>query len=372
MGHVPFKDVYIHALIRDASGEKMSKTKGNVVDPLVMIQTYGCDAFRFTLCAFAAQGRDVRWDENRASGYHKFCNKIWQAFRFTMSHFNTHEIPQGGVESVYDQWILHRLGLAIQKVKDSLEDYKFNEAANAMYSFIWDELCDWYLEFSKATLYAEGQEEAKQATQRTLATVFHNLARLLHPVMPFLSEELWQKLPGTSGSVCQASYPCAETFKHHDASAQEAQFIKEFIVAVRRTKAEFGISPKESMHVWVKASPTQCSWLKTHEPSLQRLAKCSWQPLEGPVPPQVATESVEGAEIFMVLQGLIDVDAEITRLRKEITKTNADIERVLRQLNNADFMARAPQDIVDDKKEQLATSQTRHTSLQNALVRLQG
>ena len=211
MGVPPFKDVYIHALVRDESGQKMSKTKGNVVNPLDMIASHGADAFRFTLVAMAAQGRDVLWNPARAEGYVKFQNKIWQAFRFAMMHLEAYDPAADRTLSAYDEWILARMGDATRKVREALDSYRFNEVASEIYAFTWDEVCDWYLELSKGTLYSETDspeaEAARQGARHVLREVFHGLARMIHPIMPFLGEELWQRLPGTEGSVMTAAYP---------------------------------------------------------------------------------------------------------------------------------------------------------------------
>jgi valyl-tRNA synthetase len=208
MGEIPFRDVYIHALVRDEEGEKMSKTKGNVVDPLVAIEKYGVDAFRMTLVAFAAQGRDVLWSEKRVEGYTKFNNKIWNAFRFAMMHMEAYDPAAPRTPGVYDTWILARLGEAVARTRKALDEYKFNEAANEIYQFTWTELCDWYLELSKGTLYDKEPENEprRQAARHTLRTVFEALVRLFHPIMPFLSEEIWKQL-GCEGTVMSAPYP---------------------------------------------------------------------------------------------------------------------------------------------------------------------
>lgn len=371
MGEVPFRDVYIHALIRDASGEKMSKTKGNVVNPLDMIEKYGTDAFRFTLAAFAGQGRDLRWDESRAAGYHKFSNKIWQAFRFTMANLPEDEIPQGGTPSVYDRWITGRAGHAITQVRAALDTYRFNDAASAIYAFVWDDVCDWFLEVSKATLYDEaGPDAAKAATRRTLIHIFQVIARLLHPFMPFLSEELWQALPGAPGSILDQPFPKAADYPEEAAAMAEADFVIRAITAVRRIRAEFGLSPKEPLEGLVRATPAQMAHLQAHARVAHSVAKARFTALSGAAPTQVATDVVDGAEIFVPLAGLIDFAAETERLSKEIGKLDKDMERVNKQLDNADFVARAPVEVVAEKRAQLADNEARRTHLRNALARL--
>lgn len=419
MGHVPFHDVYIHALIRDSDGEKMSKTKGNVVDPLAMINTYGCDAFRFTLVAFAAQGRDVRWDENRAAGYNKFCNKIWQAFRFVMFHAqtaapsaaeshtiqssasgmaaptNTDAVPHAGppVSALYARWITHRLRQTIAQVRTSIESYRFNDAASAVYSFIWDDFCDWYLELSKITFYSTTASDAEKAHVRsTLVHVFDVVARLVHPFMPFLSEEIWQRLPNTTAdavdtmpthgartgtlegatrsSVMLAAYPTVDELPADDLAAHEVAFVQHIITAIRRVRAEFGVLPKAPIDAWVRADAHQLRWLQHHDAAIKALAKATLTVLAQEPPKHAATEVVQGAEVIVPLEGLIDFAVEAQRLAKELQKTEKDIERVNKQLTNQDFMSRAPDDIVADKKEQLANAEQRRARLQDAIARL--
>ncbi|MED5464407.1 MAG: valine--tRNA ligase [Myxococcota bacterium] len=373
MGHVPFKDVYIHALIRDKNGDKMSKTKGNVIDPIDMINQYGCDAFRFTLAAFAAQGRDVRWDESRAEGYAKFVNKIWQAFRFTMGNIDTEKpLPTTESYGVYDRWIRHQLRETTAKLRESLESYRFNDAASCLYQFIWDELCDWYLELSKPILYAkeEGYEEQKEAVQKTLLDVFNTLARAMHPIMPFFTEELWQRLPNASGSIMDASFPKADDYQADQQVADEVHFLKDVIVGIRRVRSEFQVAPKQEIAILIRTDADRLAWLNTHSKALFSLAKATFTALEGDAPDKVATQVVDGAEIFIPLAGLIDFDAERDRLTKDLAKIDKDIGGLDKQLSNTKFISRAPEAVVQEKQALLAAATEKKTNLQAALERL--
>ena len=377
MGMVPFKDVIIHPLIRDAEGEKMSKTKGNVVNPLDMIEKYGTDAFRFTLVTMGGQSRDVRWDEQRAAGYQKFANKIWQAFRFVMSNLEEPEtsdrtpMPPAGTPTVYDRWILARLGHAVHSTRAALDAYKFSDASSAIYSFVWDEFCDWYLEIAKTVLYNENATQAaKDSTRHTLITVFQAVARLLHPMMPFLSEELWQHLPGAQGSIMEQAYPKDGEYADDPAATAETGFVAAAIVALRRVRAEYGIVPKEGIEALVRADAAQLKWLEAHARVVGALAKATIKPLSGTAPKQVATEVVAGAELFVPLAGLVDFAAEQVRLQKEIAKIDKDVERVNKQLGNADFVARAPEEVVVEKRALLQTHGERRSRLTEALQRL--
>ncbi|MDO9462790.1 MAG: valine--tRNA ligase, partial [Deltaproteobacteria bacterium] len=211
MGNVPFADAYIHALVRDAEGQKMSKSKGNVIDPLIVMDKYGTDAFRFTLAAFAAQGRDIRLSEQRIEGYRHFINKVWNAARFVLMNADgcrTVEVPRPVSRlSLENRWILSRMKRVINTVREGLDDYRFNDAAQALYQFFWREYCDWYLEIIKPTLYLTEDQEARNTTQQVMLSVLSASLRLLHPSIPFVTEELWHYLPGSAGSIMEASFP---------------------------------------------------------------------------------------------------------------------------------------------------------------------
>lgn len=375
MGQAPFENVVLHALVRDAKGEKMSKTKGNVVNPLEMIERYGCDAFRFTLVAFAAQGRDVRWDDARTQGYQKFCNKIWQAFRFAMTHIQSApKNPPKPSLSVWDRWILEELRQTCGKVRDALDSFRFNDASAAIYTFVWDTFCDWYLEISKPTLYAEDVDpklqSQKQACRETLATVFETVAKLLHPMMPFLSEELWTHLPNTQGLVACATYPRMDDFVLDASAHREAHFVQNVVGCIRRIRAEFGVAPKDQIHVFVQGSETQMAVLQSHADVMLSLCKSVVQKAEQTSYPHAATDSVANAEIFVPLAGLIDFELEGKRLQKELSKVEKEHERIVKQLARPDFLDRAPKDIVEEKRMQQQVATERMQSLTNALARL--
>jgi len=373
MGNVPFKDVYIHALVRDEHGQKMSKTKGNVVDPLQMIDKLGADAFRFTLVAMAAQGRDVLWNEARADGYVKFQNKIWQAFRFARMHLEDLDVNAPATRSTYDQWILARLGEAVRRVRSALDEYRFNEAASEVYAFTWSELCDWYLELSKGTLYSEDDSEqaraARQGARLTLLEVFDALARLLHPFMPFLSEELWHSLPTWDGrprgTVMKAAFPRAASFPEDPAALEEVAVIQEAIVALRRIKADMEISPRQPLHIKT-ASP---ALFQAHSQALRDLARVESIEIGGRQG-ACATAVVRGMELYIPLEGLVDVDAERGRLAKEIAKSDKDISGLERRLGNPGFRDKAPADVVADFEEKLQAARERRERLQGALTAL--
>ena len=252
MKEIPFHDVYVHALVRDEEGKKMSKSKGNVIDPLNVIDQYGTDAFRFTLAAFAAQGRDVKMSEKRVEGYRHFINKLWNAARFSLMHLEKgyDAIDEKNI-SLQDRWILSRLNRVARQTEEALDAYKFNEAAGAVYQFVWHELCDWYLEAIKPTLYDKAGDEEKAATLSVLWHVFKEALILLHPFAPFVTEEIWHSLPGTDGSIMQAIWP--DHIQPGDDPAAEAQMetVMAVITGIRNVRGEMNISPSTALSVAV-------------------------------------------------------------------------------------------------------------------------
>jgi valyl-tRNA synthetase len=365
MGEVPFRDVYIHALVRDEEGEKMSKTKGNVVDPLVAIEKYGVDAFRMTLVAFAAQGRDVLWSEKRVEGYTKFNNKIWNAFRFAMMHLEAYDPQAPRTLGVYEQWILARLGEAVGRTRAALDEYKFNEAANEIYQFTWTELCDWYLELSKGTLYdKEPENEPKrQGARHTLRTVFDALVRLFHPIMPFLSEEIWKQL-GCEGTVMAASYPRRDDFPTDPKALAEVAELQEVVTAIRQVRSDMNIPPKKPLTIVT----ADVALLQRHPAALASLAGVQGATAGTRPSGHVATAMVRGKELFLPLE--IDVPAELARLDKEIAKAIKEVSFLEGRLANEGFVARAPQALLDDTRAKLELAKETLRNLEKARAAL--
>ena len=367
MGEEPFSDVFIHGLVRDANGDKMSKTKGNVVDPLDTIEAYGCDAFRFTLAQYATQGRDISWDENRVEVSARFVNKIWQATRFALMGLEGYD-PKAEVElGPYDHWIRARAGQATERVRSALDGYRFNEAATEIHAFFWGELCDWYLEFSKKAIYGEGP--AKAGAQQTLVEVFSAITRLMHPIMPFLSEEIWHLLPeevrAESQTVMMAPYPKVSDFPKDDQILEDVAFLQECIVAIRRLRADMDLSPKVELQVLVTGDKAEL--LPPHSGALAHLAGISAvSVLSGDRPEASATTVVHGAELVIPLVGVVDLDAERARLDKEISKVSKDVHDLERRLGNAGFVAKAPEHVVNGFREKLEAAQVKKAQLEQA------
>ena len=363
MGEVPFRDVYIHALVRDAQGQKMSKSKGNVIDPLLVIDKYGTDAFRFTLAAFAAQGRDIKLAEERIAGYRNFANKIWNASRFALMNlegFDPSAVDPAGLElSNADRWILYRLNAAAAETRDALEAYRYNDAATTLYRFTWSEFCDWYIELVKDDLY-RGDEVRQRTARYVLWLVLEHLLRLIHPFMPFITEEIWQALPkpATVESIMLASYPqpCAE-WEGYRGGAEEMELVMEVIRGIRNIRGEMDVAPSREISVILNcASDASLHLLKKNEVYIMSLARVSdlaiGTGLERPA--DAAVQVAGDVEVAVPLRGLVDVEEEEKRLLKEIGKLDKDIEFLSKKLTNPSFVERAPADVVDKEREKLA------------------
>ena len=362
MGDVPFKDVYVHALVRDEHGKKMSKSKGNVIDPLVVIDKYGTDAFRFTLAAFAAQGRDIKLSENRIEGYRHFINKLWNAARFSLMHIDTayEDIDTDNI-SLPDRWILSRLSSVTETVSETIDTYRFNDAAAALYQFVWHEFCDWYVEAVKPALYGKKGEKQKEATKSVLWHVLRNSVILLHPFIPFVTEEIWHKLPGTKGSIMKATFPAdASDDKGNqkivrDSNAESIMdLITGIITGIRNVRGEMNISPSLALDVTVQSSDDKKrDTIKKHTDLITNLARLKTfaVDLPGERPKSAATAIVDGVSVFISLEGIVDFSKEKNRLEKEIVKLTKELDSVSKKLNNEEFLSKAPENVVEKVKE---------------------
>ena len=358
-GEVPFRDVYIHALVRDASGQKMSKSKGNVIDPLIMMEKYGTDAFRFTLAAFAAQGRDVKFSEERVEGYRHFVNKLWNASRFILMNAGDAQVPERmdlkGLD-LGSAWILSRLAAASEEVNRSLGDYRFNDAASALYQFIWHELCDWYIEMVKPVLY--GEAGGREHVRGCLLFVLDKTLRLLHPFMPYVTEEIWQSIPGTRAekgtgkSIVTAAFPAG--LPRDERAEEEMSVLMETVMAVRTIRGELNLPPSLELKAHIKTlTPDAEEILRKDILYLQKLARAAASEIGGDVvKPRGASAAVRtSVEVYVPLEGLLNIDLEIDRLRREEEKVDQTISQLDRKLRNDDFLKRAPQDVVAKEKE---------------------
>lgn len=384
---VPFRTVFIHGLIRDAQGKKMSKSSGNSVDPVELIDANGADSLRFTLMAQMAGGRDLKFSAQRLEGYRNFMNKIWNAARFSLGVLKDFKVPVEGVKalpkkvdlSTADQWIIAKTGACEKAVEDALNNYRFSDAANSVYNFVWNEFCDWYLEFIKPIVYGEDSTE-KQATLLVLAQTLNRIMRLLHPFVPFISEEIYQKLPIKGAALIVDTYPTVKNDKEWLAlGSQEVAFemdvVKEVIAAIRNIRGENRIKP--GVKVPVRLIPKEAQAQKilgANKSAIMNLAKAD--PCEigdgslakcALAPVQIGETHVD---VAVLLEGLVDIDEEIKRIQKTLEKNQKDISSLERRLSDANFVKNAPEEVVVEGRANLENLKAQVKTLEGALKRL--
>ncbi len=362
MRDVPFKDVYIHALVRDAKGQKMSKSKGNVVDPLLLSDKYGVDAFRFTLTALASQGRDIRFSEDRVEGYRHFVNKLWNALRFLqLSVVNDEwsvEIPDktffeenSDILNLPERWILSRLGNTAREINKSLSEYRFNDAASTIYQFIWHEYCDWYIEMSKTSLEKRTNDSIADPSLITLLYVLDNSLRLLHPFMPFVTEEIWHIIPHKGESLSAKPYP--DLLKINAKAEKEMQFVIDAVSGIRNIRGELNISPAKKLKASIKTFTFNAKGtLQQNKDYIMNLAKLEILEIGEDVKrlKGSATSVKKDMEIYVPLSGLLDVESELRRLGKELKKIDESISFLNKKLFNEDFLNHAPKHVVEKER----------------------
>jgi valyl-tRNA synthetase len=378
MGEVPFKEVYIHALVRDARGQKMSKSKGNVIDPLTVIDEYGTDAFRFTLAAFAAQGRDIKLSLERIAGYRNFVNKLWNASRFALMNledFKPEAIDLNQAKlSLADQWILTRLSEVAGTTEQALSEYKFNDAAGALYAFTWHEFCDWYIELSKEDLYGEDVAR-RQVAQEVLFTVLEQLLRLLHPIMPFITEEIWQVLPGErpTSSIMLAAYTDTGIWPSNPQGAAKMELVMEVIKGIRNIRGEMNVAPgKQIPAVLDCKSEAAVAVVAEGEAYIRALAKLNDLSfgMGAEHPEQAATQVAGEVEILLPLADLINLEEEKKRLQKEIAKVEKDVAMFSKKLENEAFLAKAPPEVLEKNRSKLLEAREKRAILQESLNKI--
>ena len=356
MGDVPFRDVYIHALVRDAEGQKMSKSRGNVIDPLGMMERYGTDAFRFTLTALAAQGRDIRLSEERIAGYRNFVTKLWNASRLVALNLEERPAtaePAAPVAAAEDRWILSRLNGLAARVDQALGDYAYNEAASALYQFTWHEFCDWYLEIVKPRLAAADADGA--AARGTAVFVLRRLLALLHPIMPFVTEEIADRLPGGGRLLALSPYPGPEGRWEDPAAEAELALVIEIVGALRNIRGEMNVKPGQPVTIVLEGVPGAAAELIAREAgTIRRLANGSELRVNrGEDVGESATAALSCGVLRVPLAGIVDVEAELRRLDKEIAKVDTDAAFVEKKLSREDFVRNAPPEIVAKDRRRL-------------------
>ncbi|MFQ5829371.1 MAG: valine--tRNA ligase, partial [Candidatus Methylomirabilia bacterium] len=374
MGDGPFRDVYIHALVRDAEGKKMSKSRGNVIDPLEVMDRYGTDAFRFTLAALAAQGRDIRIAVDRIEGYRNFANKLWNAARFVLTNLEGYDprLARKATPSLPDRWIGSRLSHTVLAVRRALAAYRLNDAASAVYQFFWHECCDWYLECAKLTLYRSEDPAARARAQHTCVAVLETTLRLLHPFMPFVTEEIWQRLPHEGQSIMVASFPKASRKDQDPAAEAEMGLFMGVVTAIRNIRAEMRIGPSTSLKVVLRPDSQETDErLAPLVPLIQTLARCEVALDPRASRPRSSALVVVGpVECFIPLGGIVDLAAERHRLSREINKAEEEVQFLEKKLANSEFRAKAPAVVVEREQARLARQQAICAKLLESLDRI--
>jgi valyl-tRNA synthetase len=418
-GAIPFKDIYIHGLVRDSHGHKMSKSKGNVLDPIDLIDgielealvakrtanmmqpelakkiekqtraefpdgipAFGTDALRFTFASLASTGRDISFDLGRVEGYRNFCNKLWNATNYVLMQTEDKDCGQDGstVElSPADKWIISRLQQTEKTVTKAIEGYRFDLAANAIYEFTWDEYCAWYLELSKPVLYSEHSAEAeKRGTRRTLVRVLETILRLAHPIIPYITEEIWQKIAPLAGAngetIMLQRYPIADESKIDEQAEAEMKWVMEFIVGVRKIRSGMNIAPSKALPILLQNGSAQdIAWLDANEvfiKSLARTESITWL-TAGDEAPDAATSLIGEMRLLVPMAGLIDKEAELARLGKEIDRLQGEVQRTEGKLSNEKFVGKAPAEVVDKEKAKLAEAKSALESLLEQRVKIE-
>ena len=401
---VPFKTVYVTGLIRDEEGQKMSKSKGNVIDPLDMIdgitlegllakrtgnmmqpqlaekiakrtkkqfpngiESHGTDALRFTLTALASTGRDINWDMKRLEGYRNFCNKLWNASRYALMNAEGKELYRPNKEdyTIADRYIRAKLALCIKDVKQAFANYRFDLAANALYEFIWNELCDWYIELTKPVLWDKNQTATfgtpaqRNATVYNLLEVLEVALRLAHPIMPFITEEIYKAVAPLvtnyqdGDSIMLKDYPAENDYEVDEEALTQINYIKEFIIAIRNIRAEKNIAPSVKLDAIIRGDKAEAEIITSNLDFVKAIAKVNGvESKSGEVPPSIA-KLVGNSEVLIPMAGFIKKDEELARLAKEIAKIQAEIDKVNNKLSNESFTAKAPANVIKTEKSRL-------------------
>ncbi len=377
MQEVPFHTVYIHALVRDEKGQKMSKTKGNVIDPLKLIDEYGADALRFTLAAMAAQGRDIKLATSRVEGYRNFGTKLWNAARFCEMNecARVEGFDPAKLNQTVNKWIVGEVARTAAEITEAIEAYRFNDAANAAYKFVWNVFCDWYLEFIKPLLMGEN-EEAKAETRATAAWVLDQILLMLHPFMPFVTEELWQRTgetgPKRETLLVKAAWPL-HTGLGDPAADREMDWVIRFITEIRSVRAEMNVPAGAKIALLIKdASDESLARFERHRDLIMRLARLESAVVTTSVPEGALQLVLDEATLILPLASLIDVAAETARLRKELGKLEDEVKKIDAKLGNAKFLAGAPEQVVEEQRERKADAQAAMAKFNEALKRLAG
>ena len=374
MDDVPFKDVYVHALVRDEKGHKMSKSKGNVMDPIDLIEKYGTDAVRFTLCAMAAQGRDIRLAEDRLQGYRNFTTKLWNASRYCeMNDALSHEgFDPTSAKFAPNQWIVHEVKAATEEIDKAIEGYRFNEAANAVYQFVWGTFCDWYLEISKPLLAQDG--EAADEVRKTTSWALSQILILLNPFMPYITEELYAGFykDGADDRLITGQWPEYGAEYSNDAAKSEMEWVQDIVGEIRSVRADMNVPAGAKIALLVKGASEQTqARINAHKEVICKMARLSDISLTDDIPSGAVQTIVEEATLILPIADIIDLDEERKRLAKVIGKLDQDIQKIDAKLGNEKFVQNAPQEVIDEQKSRKEDALAKRSKLEQAVKQLQ-
>ena len=374
MDDVPFKDVYIHALVRDAKGQKMSKSKGNVMDPIDLIEQYGTDAVRFTLCAMAAQGRDIRLADERLQGYRNFATKLWNASRYCeMNDCLSHDgFDPSTAQYAPNQWIIHEVKAAAQEISQAIEGYRFNEAANAVYQFVWGTFCDWYLEISKPLLAKDSK--AADEVRQTTSWALHQILILLNPFMPYITEELYAGFfkKDADDRLITAAWPEYSDNLSNEAAKTEMEWLQTMVGEIRSVRADMNVPAGAKIALLIKGANAQTqSRIESHKDVICKMARLSDISLTENVPAGAVQTIVEEATLILPIADIIDLDEERKRLTKVIGKLDADIQKIDAKLGNEKFVKNAPEEVIEEQKSRKEEALAKRTKLEQAVKQLQ-
>lgn len=375
MQEVPFRHVYIHALVRNEEGRKMSKSTGNVIDPLLMIQRYGADALRFTLTAFAAMGRDIKLSESRIEGYKHFINKIWNAARLVLRGLED-GFPQFRVQAMNSfshKFILHELEKVKSRVQNALEAYHFNEAAQTMYQFVWHTYCDWYLEMVKPEIYS-GDPEERRIAQSCLHKTFTEILILLHPFVPFVTQEIWSHFPGIqTRDLSKVKFPENRPECLDECLSEQMSYFQEVVISVRNVRSELNINPATKLGLKIRSAGEKKAFLEANAQVLSQLAGVQHMEVDPKIeaPRASASAVVQGDELYVPLEGIKDFQSELNRLQKQLSKLDKEFEGLQKKLSNEEFLQKAPPDVVNKEKGKLEELQEKRDKMLDLKKRIQ-
>jgi valyl-tRNA synthetase len=359
MNEVPFKDVYLHALVRDKHGKKMSKSTGNVIDPLEVMKQYGTDAMRFTLTAFAAQGREIKLDEDRIEGYRHFINKIWNSARFAQMHVadcDPNVVAIAGAPknlALVHRWILSRTATTVREVRLALDEYRFNDVASVLYQFIWREFCDWYLEWIKADLFSD-DPDARAAAQGVLLEVLETILKLLHPITPFVTEEIWSVLPGSRRILATSDFPLLHPEWQDEEAVAQMELLMGIITGIRNIRSEAEVHPSKKIDAYVICpEASQATMIGAFTAPISDMTRLQHFTVSQQLvkPADAATYIYKDIEIFVPLKGLVDIDSELAKLEREKEKVAVKLKQVDGKLTNEKFIANAKAEVVAKERE---------------------